>query len=46
MIDLLNVIIRINEHLKGQKITQKPEPLGQWERLLLIEKIPEYINRQ
>lgn len=46
MIDLVNVVTRINEHLKGVKITQKSEPLGQWERFLLIEKIPEFVDRK
>lgn len=30
MISLINVIQRIDEHIKGNKITQKPQPNGQW----------------
>jgi hypothetical protein len=46
MINLQNVLIRIEEHLKGTKISQKFEPLGQWERFLMIDKIPDFVDRK
>lgn len=46
MINLQNVLIRIEDHLKGTKISQKLESSGQWERFLMIDKIPDFVDRK